>query len=171
MLRGVERAPLESRKAIRRATATDEVCILPAALVGAVATFVLAVTQPASDDANATSANPVEIRRVAVTRSFDIRTPLDAFRPTSESPITRPNEVDHGNTRANMAGAVRVVAIFLSVANEKQFAWGFRSRPSPGRMMVLLRRRRATPTPQQRSRGGRTWRGRCRDCDRASVPR
>ena len=37
-----------------------------------------------------------------------------------------------------MAAAVRVVAIFLSVANEKQFAWGFRSRPSPGRMMVLL---------------------------------
>src|SRR5882757_7321886 len=75
MLRGVERAPLESRKAIRRATATDEVCTFPAALVGVVATFVLAVTQPASDDANATSANPVEIRRVAVTHSFDIRNP------------------------------------------------------------------------------------------------
>jgi hypothetical protein len=121
MLLEVERGTPESRKAIRRATATDEVCTLPAALVGAVATFVLAVTQPASDDANATNANPVEIRRVAVTHSFDIRTPLDAFRPTSESPITRPNEVDHGNTRANMAVAVRAVAIFWSVANEKQF--------------------------------------------------
>jgi hypothetical protein len=75
MLLGVERGTPESRKAIRRATATDEVCTLPAALVGAVATFVLAVTQPASDDANATSANPVEIRRVAVTHSFDIRDP------------------------------------------------------------------------------------------------
>jgi hypothetical protein len=37
--------------------------------------FVLAVTQPASDDANATSANPVETRPVAETRSFDIREP------------------------------------------------------------------------------------------------
>jgi hypothetical protein len=46
-----------------------------------------------------------------------------------------------------MAMTVRVVAIFWSVANEKQFARGFRSQPSPGRMMVLLRRQQATPTP------------------------
>ena len=124
MFRGVERAPLESRKAIRRATATDEVCTLPAALVGAVATFVLAVTQPASDDANATSANPVEIRRVAVTRSFDIRNPPGRISANLRIPNHASNEVDHGNTRANKAGAVRVVAIFLSVANEKQFALG-----------------------------------------------
>src|SRR6267154_600061 len=89
MLRGVERAPLESRKAIRRATATDEVCTLPAALVGAVATFVLAVTQPASDDANATSANPVEIRRVAATRSFDIRSPPGRISANLPNPQSR----------------------------------------------------------------------------------
>src|ERR1700737_3212289 len=105
MLLEVDRGAMDSRKAIRRATATDEVCTLRAALVGAFATFVLAVTQPASDDANATSANPVEIRRVAVTHLFDIRNPPGRFRPTSESPITRPSEVDHGNTRANMAVA------------------------------------------------------------------
>src|SRR4030081_913662 len=75
MLLEVDRGAMESRNAIRRATATDEVCTLRTALVGAVATFVLAVTQPASDDANATSANPVEIRRAAVTRSFDICNP------------------------------------------------------------------------------------------------
>jgi hypothetical protein len=46
-----------------------------------------------------------------------------------------------------MAVAVRVVAIFWSVANEKQFAWGARSQPSPGRMMLLLQRHQATPTP------------------------
>ena len=75
MLRGVGRCTPESRTAMRRATTTEEVCTFRTALVGAVATFVPAVTQPASDDANATSANPVEIRRVAVTPSSDIRTP------------------------------------------------------------------------------------------------
>jgi len=75
MLLGVEWGTRGLRKAMRRATATEEVCTLRTALVGAVATFVLAVTQPASDDANAISANPVEIRRVAATRSFDIRDP------------------------------------------------------------------------------------------------
>src|ERR1700704_3578374 len=89
MLLGVERGRPESRKAIRRATATDEVCTLPAALVGAVATFVLAVTQPASDDTNATSANPVEIRRVAVTHSFDIRNPPGRISANLRNPQSR----------------------------------------------------------------------------------
>src|SRR4051812_17208402 len=75
MLLGVERCATKWRDAIRRATATEDVCTWRAALGGPIATFVLAVTQPASDDANATSANPVEIRRVAETHSFDIRDP------------------------------------------------------------------------------------------------
>ena len=75
MLLGVERGATESREAIRRATTTEEVCTLRAALGGPVAIFVLAVTQPATDDANATSANPVEIRRVAVTHVFGICDP------------------------------------------------------------------------------------------------
>jgi hypothetical protein len=56
---------------------------LRAALGGPIATFVPAVTQPASDDANATSANPVEIRREAATRWFDIRDPPQHRTSTS----------------------------------------------------------------------------------------
>jgi hypothetical protein len=83
MLLGVERGARGWRTAIRRATATEDVCTLRAALGGPIATFVPAVTQPASDDANATSANPVEIRREAATRWFDIRDPPQHRTSTS----------------------------------------------------------------------------------------
>ena len=75
MLLGVERGAMESRKAIRRATTTEEVCTLRAALGGPVAMFVLAVTQPATDDVNATSANPRESRLAASTHVFGIGDP------------------------------------------------------------------------------------------------
>jgi hypothetical protein len=75
MLLGVERDAMEACTGFGRARATMDVAESPPALTGALAMLVLAVTQPASDDANATSANPVEIRRVAVTHSFDIRDP------------------------------------------------------------------------------------------------
>src|SRR3954463_13228182 len=91
MLRGVEWRMPESRNAKRRATTTDDVCTLPAALVGTVATFVLAVTQPATDDANATSTKPVEIRRLAVTHTFGMRDPplrRTSIRLTCDSPTT-----------------------------------------------------------------------------------
>src|ERR1700730_12555096 len=75
MLLGVERGATESRKAIRRATTTEEVCTLRAALGGPVAMFVLAVTQPATDDVNAASANPRETRLAASTHVFGICDP------------------------------------------------------------------------------------------------
>jgi hypothetical protein len=75
MLIGVECGATELRTTIGRATAIEDVRTSPAALCGAVATFVLAVTQPATDDANATSANPREIRPVASNHSFDMRDP------------------------------------------------------------------------------------------------
>src|SRR3981189_810245 len=75
MLLGVERDAMEACTGFGRARATMDVAESPPALTGALAMLVLAVTQPASDDANATSANPVEIRRVAVTHSFDMRNP------------------------------------------------------------------------------------------------
>jgi hypothetical protein len=78
MLLGVERGEwraMEWRMAIRRATATEDICTLRAALGGPVAMFVLAVTQPATDDVNATSANPRETRLAASIHVFGIRDP------------------------------------------------------------------------------------------------
>jgi hypothetical protein len=83
MLLDVERCATGSRKAIRRATATEEVCTALAALGGPLAMFVLAVTQPATDEANATSANPRDIRLAASTHVFGMRDPPGRFTSTA----------------------------------------------------------------------------------------
>jgi hypothetical protein len=45
--------------------------------------FVLAVTQPATDEANATSANPRDIRLAASTHVFGMRDPPGRFTSTA----------------------------------------------------------------------------------------
>jgi hypothetical protein len=106
----VERGAIGLREAIRRATATEDVCTWRAALGGPVAMFVLAVTQPATDDVNATSANPRETRLAASTHVFGIRNPPSmshVSRLSVRIPHSRVRTLcDHGNKPANKAVAV-----------------------------------------------------------------